>query len=92
MGAVTSMPKINPADEAKGSKALVISIAFVDGKQVVATVPAMEFTAGSIKTMAKRHGKLCSHPTGLDCQLMRRAAEYLRGVGRIKGSGLEGLG
>jgi hypothetical protein len=76
----------------KDQRALVISIALVEGTKVLATVPQMEFTTGFIKTVAKRHGKLCGHPTGLDCQLLRRAAEYLKGVGKIKGSGLEGMG
>lgn len=87
------MPKReHPDEEAKGTKALVISIAYVDGNQVIATVPKMEFTSGSIKQFVKLHGKLCAHPADLSCKLLGRAAEYLRKVGRIKGSGLEAMG
>lgn len=85
------MPKRETETSKQEQRAWVISMALVQGNEVIATVPKLEFSANWIKGLAKRHSSMCAHPTTLECQLLRRAAEYLRGVGKIKGSGVEGL-
>ena len=42
--------------------------------EVVFAVPTMEFSASSLKKVAKRHS-LCSHPWDLSCALFGRARE-----------------
>jgi len=78
------------------SMAWIVSMRLVrtgpTGDQLVAVVPDMEFSSSWMGKVAKRHGTLCAHPTELSCQILRRAAEYLRSQGRVKGSGLESMG
>lgn len=85
------MPKREEIVDHKDQRAWLIDMRLVQGDTVVATVPTLEFSASWIKKIAKRHGGLCAHPTDLSCQLLRRGAEYLRSLGKLKGSGLEGL-
>lgn len=85
------MPKHEEVVDRRDQSAWLIDMRLVRGDQVVATVPTLEFSTSWVKKIAKRHSGLCAHPTDLSCQLLRRAAEYLRGLGKLKGSGVEGL-
>ena len=76
------------------SRAWRISMTLVEsspkGDRIIAEIPPMEYSAAWIGRVSKRHGT-CTHPTDLSCQLLRRAAESLRGRRLLRGSGLEGL-
>lgn len=58
--------------------------------KIVLVVPTMEFAASWLKGVAKNH-TLCSHPTDLSCQLIRRWRELAEQF-RTKQRTLEKMG